>query len=119
MKLSRSLYFALMLAFAFTHVAAPRSARADLTSAEIDQLIKGLGSWNPAGALEGLRANMTTQASALKIVEKFKQNPLLTYDVFHMVQTGNTRSGGCLRKEKNRETGRANAGMVTTGEQES
>ena len=36
-----------------------------------------------------------------------------------MVQTGNTRSCGCLRKEKTRETGRANAGMVTTGEQES
>lgn len=35
-----------------------------------------------------------------------------------MVQTGNTRSCGCLRKEKTRETGRANAG-VTTGEQES
>ena len=35
-----------------------------------------------------------------------------------MVQTGNTRSCGCLRREKTRETGRANAGIVS-GEQES
>ena len=35
-----------------------------------------------------------------------------------MVQTGNTRSCGCLRRETTQETGRANAGMGT-GEQES
>lgn len=36
-----------------------------------------------------------------------------------MVQTGNTRSCGCLRKEKTRETGRANAGInLGTGERE-